>query len=121
MKNKFFGDIADNCNMDLFAKIEESAIPEIEKVLKGVVDICVHDKDRMHFEIATDENLEDTKWVGKWSEWIRERLLAEGAPCVKVNPLPSLGRPSENTIYSVSVYMELRIFSSCAARNLRKR
>lgn len=102
---------------ELFDKIKKEVIPEIEKALGHGALVATCDEEMLQFRIVAEENLDDTKGEGKWREWIRERLLSAGAPCVKVSPIVSLVKPDKYAIYSVTVLMEERMFMPCTERH----
>lgn len=88
---------------ELFDRIEKEALPEIEKALEHKALIAAREDGMFQFRIVAEENLDVTKGKGKWREWIRGRLLAAGAPCVKVSPIVSPIRPDKFSIYAVTV------------------
>jgi len=88
---------------ELFDKIEREVIPEIEAALGRDALVSARDEDMFQFRIVAEENLDETKGAGKWREWIRGRLLAAGAPCVKVSPIMSPFHPETYAIYAVTV------------------
>lgn len=88
---------------ELFDRIENEALPEIEKALGHKALIGVREEGWLQFRIVAEENLCETKGEGKWREWMRERLITAGAPCVKVSPIVSPFRPDKFSIYAVTV------------------
>ena len=87
----------------LFDRIEREAIPGIEKELGHEALIAAREDGMFQFRIVAEENLDETNGEGKWREWMRGRLLAVGAPCVKVSPIVSPFHPETYAIYAVTV------------------
>ena len=98
--------------------MKNGLIPEIEKAIGRKALVSTREDDLHQFRIVAEESLDETKGAGKWREWIRGRLLAAGAPCVKVSPIVSPICPERYAIYSVTVLMEERMFLPCAERYL---
>lgn len=101
----------------LFDRIEKEVLPEIEKALGHKALIAAREDCMSQFRIVAEENLDVTKGEGKWREWIRERLIAAGAPCVKVSPIFSPIRYDKFSIYAVTVLTENHVYMPCAERH----
>ncbi len=88
---------------ELFDRIENEVLPDIETALGHKAFIAVREDGMLQFRIVAEENLDVTKGEGEWREWIRGRLLAADAPCVKVSPIVSPICPDKFSIYAVTV------------------
>lgn len=95
---------------DIFEKIERETIPEIEKALGHKALVAAKDGEMIQFRIVSEENLDDTKCVGKWREFIRGRILAAGAADAKVSPVSSPFEPGRYTLYAVTALAEEKTF-----------
>lgn len=86
----------------VFEKIERETIPEIEKALGRKALISAKDGGSIQFRIVSEENLDDTKGAGKWSGFIRGKILAAGAADAKISPIVSPFGPDRYALYAVT-------------------